>query len=197
MLILGRRITSSLLEKTEKMFIDIVAPKGNEREMIAMAERLGIRGLALFYESPLESHNRVEELKQQTQVRLYTASLKSADITVSDISRGNNKAKIIIGLAQPLRHSFYKELADRGVAVCFPLSGMLSSRHRQDVVENAMRNIRLCREHKVMVVAASFASEPYLMRAENDIRQLFLSLGMGTMQAKDAVTAVYGFVRKA
>ncbi len=167
------------------MFIDIVKPENNEVELFRMAERLGIKALALYY----DKHKALFDLQKETQLRLFTAGKSKSDIIIKSMADQGN-ADIIIGPDHTQKHSFYKDLSKRNIALCFPLSEIIDANpdRKVQLIDNLVRHIRLCREHKVRIIAATFASDPYDLRAENDIKSLFLYLGMGTLELKQALS---------
>ncbi len=174
------------------MFIDIIRPANNEAEFFQMAERLGIKGLALLD----VSRNRVKELQSQTTLKLVSAGKADADIIVKSIN-DNGQANILTGLYHHEKHSFYKELSKRNTALSFPIAEIISSdlERKHHLLENLMRNIRLCREHNTKIAPATFASNPFHLRPESDLKSLFLSSGMGTKEAKVSFGLVSDLVK--
>ncbi|MBI4438767.1 hypothetical protein HY640_02455 [Candidatus Woesearchaeota archaeon] len=175
------------------MFVDIVVPSGNEEAMMRMAERLGIDGLVFLYHDSKGRDEFLAALQERTEVRLF-CSLKGSGLRVSELSKGFSSADVVVGVPAQVRHSVYKELARKKVAVCFPLIGFLDSKDTVALLESVTRGIRLCRKHKVAVAIATFADSPYRMRSRNELRSLFLSLGMSTAQARDGLGLVAGRV---
>lgn len=55
---------------------------------------------------------------------------------------------------------------------------------RAQIIGRMMQNIRLCRKHKVRMAIASFATNPYEMRAPKDVQSLFELLGLHQIEAK-------------
>ncbi len=161
--------------------MDIVRPNGNEAELIKMAERLGMKSLALYYpdKKGAELQARIFEHQKDTGVKLISAGSRDGHKVINDYKRRNKKTNIVIGISQPLKHAEYKELAAAGVAVCFPFSEILQSgAGRTALLESIMRSIRLCRKHKVKVAIATFAEDPYELRDEKDLRAFYKGLGI-------------------
>ncbi len=165
------------------MFTDIVKPENNEKELFMMAERLGFKALALYYDKP----RSLFELQKETSLKLSTAGKSKADIIVKTMSDSGN-ADVLIGPEHVQKHSFYKELGSKNISLCFPLSDIIEAQaeKRVQLIENLSRNIRLCRKWKVRIVAATFASDPYHLRSESDFKSFFITLGMGTKEVKEA-----------
>ncbi|GEM_PF-6306225 len=172
------------------MFTDIITPKGNEKELIAMASRLGVKGLALVGATDV----LIAELQKQTGIRLCTAGQGKADITITEEIRKRSAADIFVS-RHILKHSEYRELGRKGTAICYPVAELLNAENKSHYLETIIRSIRLCRKHKVRMIAATMASEPYGMRAEKELKALFLALGMSTKQAKEAVTGASEILR--
>ncbi len=166
------------------MFRDIIRPEGNEKEFFRMAERLGIKELALYCEKQVS----LFELQKETSIKLCTAGKKKADVTIKGAEE-QGKTDLIICPSRPMKHIFYKELNKSGTALCFPLADIIEAKgaRRVALLDNLSRHIRLCRKHKVRLVAATFASDPYQMRSEIDIRALLAAMGMGTKEVKEAL----------
>lgn len=165
------------------MFVDIVKPEGNEAELILMGKRLGLGGLAFLD----VSKNNVAEMQKKTDLRLLSAGKGNVDILVKKVG-DVGKADIVFGVEDHMKHSFYKELSLKKTAICFPLSEIIGG--HEHLIEVFSRNIRLCREHDVRIVAATFARDPYQMRSEQDIRALLSTLGMSTSQLRDAFSLI-------
>jgi len=73
--------------------------------------------------------------------------------------------------------------AEKGVAIGFAFSSL----HSKYAIGRVRQNIKLCRKYKVAMMIASLATHPYEMRAPNDLRSLFMSLGMHPKEAADAL----------
>ena len=50
-----------------------------------------------------------------------------------------------------------------------------------------MQNIKLCRKYKARLILASFSREKEAMLSASDMKNLALSFGMSTQQAKQAL----------
>ncbi len=168
-----------------KMFVDIVR-SGNEKQLVSMAERLGIKAIAIYSE---RSHD-LSALQSQTAVKLFCAGPKSSNLHISHYGKGNGR--LMIGINQLLKHSEYKSLAEQQSVICFPLADILRHPHQ---LENIIRHIKLCRKYKVQIAAATFASSPYEMRPWQDLKSLMLHLGMSTSQAASSLEAVWTLVK--
>lgn len=175
------------------MFTDIIIPKGNEKELIAMAEQLGVKGLAIVGATEAQ----IAELQKGTGIKLCTAGRgkAGAGITITEEITKRSNADIFMA-RHLLRHTEYRELGRRGTVICHPVAELLNTDDAPHYLETIIRSIRLCRKHKAKMIAATMASEPYDMRAEKELKALFLTLGMSTKQAKEAVTGTSDIISK-
>ena len=155
-----------------------------------MALRLGLYGLAFYYESPRKPQ------VESRGLRILTAGPKGADIIVSNFSEARRETKIVLGVTQALRHSDYKELSRKGTAICFPFAELISAHNRFAAIEKIIRNIKLCRKHHASIAIATFSQDPYIMRSPMELKGLFLTLGMDTKQVKAALGVVWGIFDK-
>lgn len=148
------------------MFIDMVIPKNNEKDLIAMAERLGIHGLCFLYK------NR-KEVKAAPNI--FSGTYKKAN---GLFTASINETNIVLDASLP------EQLPKGGFAgISF------SEISKPSRMKNAAKNIRLCRKGKISVIAASLATKPYEMRSPHDFSSLLISLGMTPGDAKKAINS--------
>jgi RNase P/RNase MRP subunit p30 len=185
--------------------IDIVFPKDNEKEFIQMAQRLGFEGLVFVYTSPKD----VAQFQKDTKLRLSSGILcrpedvrryKGKLITIVDAPEDQDKIRHIIEQVRPdilfnlefsrrkdfihhrasgLNHVLAKLAADKGVAIGFNFSGLLSlpQRERAVVMGRMMQNLMFARKFRFETAIASFACSHFHMRSAQDVCSLFASLG--------------------
>lgn len=74
------------------------------------------------------------------------------------------------------------------IMIAIPFSMILKSKDilRTRIMGRISQNIKLCRKYKVDMIIASFAQEPFHMRAAKDLESLGVVLGMHPKQAKEA-----------
>ena len=77
-----------------------------------------------------------------------------------------------------------------GKSIAFSFSMLLNAKGKKKAIlmSRVSQNIRFCRKYKVDMVTASFANNPYNMRAPNDIMATMRILGMNGSEAKQSVS---------
>ncbi len=195
------------------MFADIVFPRNNEEEFISLAERLGY-GCLVFLNS---SKIRLNELQKKTKIRLVLGVLATprkqivandclffvkADKDLRSIFESKT-TDVVFGLEATgakdgfhqrnsgLNHVTASLASENDIAVAFSLTEMLNSSRREVLIGRIAQNIRLCRKFRAGMIIASFAEEPFWMRAPLDVKSLFESIGMSPGEAKKALSCVY------
>lgn len=188
------------------VMIDIVFPKGNEKEFISIAKRLGLKGLCLVYDRPTD----IASFQKDSDLKLISGVLCSPDdvrkykgkhMTICRAPDDQSKIRTIIEQSKPdiiyglesarrkdfihhrasgLNHVMAQLAAEKGVSVGFSLSDVLAAKlkDRPVIMGRMMQNIRFARKYGFGTVFASFAGEPYDMRAKKDISSFFVCLGM-------------------
>lgn len=191
---------------------DIVFPKGNEKEFILMAARLGYDGLCFVYDSAGELIKSKEELKS-SKLKLFFGLThkpkeKVHDIIVMKASgrardvlerkeadiiyafEDNLKQDYIHHRASGLNHVLCKIAREKNIAVGFCVSSILNAKHKSVLLGRIKQNIKLCRKYKVNMAIGSFGFKPYEMRAAHDLISLFCLLGMHPSEAKKAMSNI-------
>jgi hypothetical protein len=195
--------------------IDIVFPKDNEKKFISVAERLSLEGLCLVYDKPRD----ISEFQKSTKLKLLSAVLcvpndvpryKSKFLTLVSAPDDQTELRHIIESVRPgvlfnlefakrkdflhhrasgLNHVLATIAADKGVAVGFNFSAILSAKPRDRAVctGRMSQNISFARKFKFRPVIASFASKPFHMRSEKDLLSFFVALGMNSGEAQRAM----------
>lgn len=190
--------------------MDVVVPQGNERELIAMAERLGWTGLVLAYEP-----GRLPEKLPATKLHLAKAVLirapdvrkwKGRAVTIVRAEPGQERqavesgADLVIRLEDaPQKDAMHARvsglnqvlvrLAKRhGTAIGISLADLLgvSGMHRARLLGRIAQNIALCEKAGTRVALASFARTPDGMRGPYDLLAVGRVLGMTPEQARKA-----------
>lgn len=186
---------------------DIVFPQGNEEEFVKMAEKLGIKSITFVYSDPKQFYTKKTEIKYDCAVLCQPPkipSMKSKKIPYlcpasrDAIERG---APLVFAfeITEDKDHTHYRRsglnqvlcklATQKNVAIGFSLHTMLTSegRKRAMIMGRIMQNIIFLRKYKTNVKIASFATNPYEMRAPSDVSSLFVSLGMRPEEAKKAL----------
>jgi hypothetical protein len=191
--------------------MDIVAPKGNERELIAMAERLGWTALTLAYfpkDLPRELPAARLELRKAVIIPAQDVQRwRGKAFTIVFAERGRERQAIeagpdmVVGLeeTQPRdtlherRSGLNQVLAAiahrKGVRIGIAFSRLLDARgtDRARLLGRVSQNILICRKAKARVVLASAACLPERMRSPHDLMALGRMLGMTPREAQDAL----------
>ena len=169
------------------MKIDIVIPQKNESELLAIAEKLGFKQLIFLYEDlnakfPKVKSNKVKVLSAGLIVdaKHVDKALKKFDLVFGPAQRNffeNRKIKYLINAETSSKDDFlYQRRAGLDDVMC-----RLAKEKNKVIVFNIqflsynnilarmMQNAKLCRKYKVKTLIASFATNPYDMRAPKDI----------------------------
>ncbi len=178
--------------------IDIVFPNKNEEEFIEMAKKLGIAGLIFAYK------NKNEFYEKKTDIPIINALFteprnisKAKQLGVPSICMASREAiergtNIVFGfeLLEEKDHTHYRRsglnqvlcklAADKKVAIAFSFSTILqyTGQKRAQLLGRIMQNITFCQKYKTPMKTASFATNPYEMRAPADLAAFFKELGM-------------------
>lgn len=196
------------------MYSDIVFPDSNEKDFVEVAEALGYSRLIFAYKSEKDAKSadvRIRNLGKGIEIKKAVlvdnpnkkiegkvAFVKSSDRDREFIERAN--IDLIYGLENSKRDDFMhhrnsgfnhvlaKLAHEKNVAVAFSFSLLLNSdtKRRAVIFGRISQNIRLCQKYSVRMIIASFAKDPYGMRAPKDLRELFLIAGMNQNLVKKA-----------
>jgi RNase P/RNase MRP subunit p30 len=195
--------------------IDFVFPKGNEKDFIVMAERLGISQLYFVYDRIVDISN----FQKDTKVKLSQAVVcapqdvkkyKGRYITVVSAPADQSTLRHIIEKEKPdillnlefggrkdflhhrasgLNHVLAVIAREKDVSVGFGFSSVLNAnpKERAIVIGRMMQNIVFAHKFKFNVVLASFAREPWHMRPERELAAFFINLGMTFSEARSGM----------
>lgn len=177
--------------------IDIVFPKDNEKEFISIAEKLGLAGLLFVYDKKKD----ISHLQKETKLKLFATTAKKVVKNTGDARNLLEKSKnILIYNLEDQEKDFTKirnsglnevhcELARKNnILVGFSLSSILNSKRKSIVMGRMMQNIMLCRKKKVRMIMASFANDPWKMRAESELQGLAKEMGLVSDYLLDDLT---------
>jgi len=167
--------------------IDIVFPNKNEQEFEETAKKLGIELLFVYKDNKnakalLVEPKDVRKTHDKKIMAICTASREA-------IERG---ADVVYGfeLLETREHTHYrasgmnqvlcKLAADKKVKIGFSFSEILNTYgpKRAIIMGRMAQNIMFCQKYKTPIKIASFATEPYQMRAEAELKAFFKQLGM-------------------
>ncbi len=168
--------------------IDIVFPDKNEQEFEEMAKKLGIQELIFVYK---DNKNAKALLVEPQHVRKTHDKGKIAICTASReaIERA---ADLVFGfeLLETREHTHYrasgmnqvlcKLATDKKVKIGLSFSQILNAygQKRAILTGRMIQNITFCQKYKTPMKIASFATNPYEMRAPAELTAFFTQLGM-------------------
>jgi hypothetical protein len=192
------------------MAADIVVPRNNEAELIAMAKRLGYDSLLLL--SPVgkcvvKADNDIDmacgvlATAQTIGKANGIVALQSSDhdfalvsaqqaprflIGLGESTRPDKLHQRVTGIDQPL----LRELAKHKVSVVLSFASLLarSGQERAQLLGRWMAIVPLCRKAGVRVIIASCATEPYQLRSPQDLQSLGILIGMHPTEASSALS---------
>jgi len=183
--------------------IDIVFPSGNENALAQMAKRLGISKLIFVYQKKNQFFTGKLDVEYDNALATSANAIKPG-ITICQGSREaiERGATYAYGFEEEFRkdHTHYRKsglnhimcklAAEKNVAITFPFSTILSLRGAKRSIHlgRIMQNIRLCQKYHTPMKIASFAHEPYQLRAPHELAAFFVQLGMHPRDATQALS---------
>lgn len=200
------------------MFTDLIFPNNNENEFIKIAEKLNIKSLCFIYENSIPKLNiktktkifqGILTKKPSEKLRKYDLILMHAQENTQNLLEKSN-FDIIFNLetqyktdphhfkASGLNQILAKLAVKNNIIISFPFTTLLNSKPllRSKIIGRIQQNIKICRKYKVKTAIASFASNPYELRSESDLKSLALTLGMTPQQAKELFSSVYNRIQE-
>lgn len=193
--------------------IDIVFPGRNEQGFVSTAQKLGYTGLVFVYDKKEELENAklprtnleikkallAEPRKVHAYREKYFLIVKSSEQDQHVLEK--TPPNIIFGLealaekdqlhqrTSGLNQVLCASAARNKVSIGFSFTDILTVQgfRRAQILGRVRQNIALCRKYKVKMVIASFAKNPTQMRNQQDLRSLFVLLGMHPKEAREAL----------
>lgn len=190
-------------------------PEGNERDFMRMALHLGYESLICLYGSP-QKRNDIQDMAGDEGMRVLIAALPKgkaikrpafADhlfaqgekprqfierpgVSLVYDTESSHPRKFMHHRGSGLNQVLCRMAAEKETAIGFNLSRILMAKpvERSRLMGCMRQNIHLCRKYKVMMRLASFARNPFLMRAPHDVLSFGVSLGMHPAEAKASLT---------
>ena len=187
--------------------IDIVFPSKNENEFIEMAKRIGITGLIFAYKNKTEFYTKespvpitnalLVEPKDMQKARAISAQAiclasREAIERGADIAYGFElqEAKDPTHYrASGLNQVLCKLATEKKVRIGISFSTILAytGQKRATTLGRIMQNIIFCRKYKTPIKIASFATNPYEMRAPAELAAFFQQLGIHPKEIQTAL----------
>ena len=195
------------------MFCDIVLPDRNEKEFIEIAKKLGYTHLVFAYPFSKKGYPSMKDsnIKIIPAAIVETKNVNKArvaeEIVIAQAGEQNRPVfesryiDIIYGLecvskkdfihhkASGMNQVLAKYAQKNKIAVAFQFSMLLKSKgiKRTAIMARISQNIRICRKYNLHMIIASFAKDPYAMRAPRDMMALMQDLGMTGSEAKSSI----------
>ena len=195
------------------MFCDIVLPDRNEKEFIEIAEKLGYTHIIFAYPFNKKGYPSIGDsnIKTIPAAILETKNVNKArtekEIVIAQAGEQNRPVfesryiDIIYGLECVSKKDFIHHKASgmnqvlgkfaqkNKIAIAFSFSMLLKSKgvKRAAIMARISQNIRICRKYNLHMITASFAKDPYSMRAPRDMMALMEDLGMTGSEAKSSM----------
>lgn len=186
---------------------DVVFPQGNEEDFLKIAEKLGIKSLTFVYSDAKEFYIKKSEIKYDCAVLCQPQKIPAMKSKKTPYLCPAGRDAIERGapltfnfeITEDKDHTHYRRsglnqvlcklATQKNVVIGFSLHTLLSSegRKRATIMGRIMQNIIFLRKYKTNVKIASFATNPYEMRAPSEIVSLFISMGMRPEEAKKAL----------
>ena len=183
---------------------DIVFPKNNEKEFIAMAMRLGFNEIVFVY-SNVKDVKRVDGGK--VKVRYGVMGDKKGFLSVM---KADDKVRGVLEQIKPdylygleileygdsfhyrksgLNQVLAKIMAKNNTKLLIPLGEIRKHSGVKKVrfLGRIMQNIRICRKYRVGMKIVSFATSPYQMKSVKEMGSFGTVLGMDSMQVKKSL----------
>lgn len=186
--------------------IDIIFPQNNEKEFIAIAEKLDFSGLIFIYpyQKNINPQEKITELQKSTKLKLSFGLIAEQE----DILKAKNKSDFVITNSanqktfeklkpnliynlesNPKKDSLHYRLSGLNQVLCnlanqnniiigFSINSILNSKDKQQYLGRIMQNIQFCKKYKIKTKLASFATNPYEMKAAKDLSSLGIVLGL-------------------
>ncbi|MBW2970027.1 hypothetical protein KY319_02795 [Candidatus Woesearchaeota archaeon] len=173
---------------------DIVFPNKNEKEFIEMAKKLGIDELIFAYKKKEDFYTKKENIKITNTLYTEPNKIRKGTTTICNASREaiERGASIVYGFEtiEPKEHTHYRKsgmnqvlcklATNKKVKIGFAFSTILNNhgQKRAIILGRMMQNIKFCKKYKTPIIIASFAANPYEMRAEAELKAFFSQLGL-------------------
>ena len=186
------------------MVVDIILSKEKVGEFIKKAEELD-------YDSLIFANlKNLGELQEKTKIKLYSSkdiTIKKADNNVRNVMQ-KNSAQVIYSFEEDTGHDgvhyrnsgmnqvICKIASENNVSIGFSFSQILNSNNKKLLVGRMEQNIRLCRKYNLGLIVGSFANSPNEMRNPEDLKSLFVNIGMTAKEAKDSLIIAEEIINK-
>ena len=170
---------------------DVLMPKGNEAELLLMADKLGFKEVIFLYDELGKKPVKGE----QGNIKIHTAGLiktvnkipkvkKNFDYVFALATRvffENRQVRYLIDAETDSKEDLlYQKRAglddimcrlaeEKNKVIVFNAKLLTQTNLNINILGRLLQNSRLCRKHKVKTMVATFATSPLEMRAPKDL----------------------------
>ena len=165
--------------------MDIVFADKDENKFLDIAEKLGIE---LKFASKLKDKFKVEGLVFSNNGS--RTNFESRQVKMFFDLENHNERDFIHQRNSCLNQILAKIAHDKGKTIAFNFSTILNSdsERRAKILGRMRQNVRLCRKYKVKMFLGSFASNPYELRSNYELKAFGLMIGMNPKELKDSLS---------
>ncbi|PLW80691.1 hypothetical protein C0585_01225 [Candidatus Woesearchaeota archaeon] len=177
--------------------MDVLIPKGNEKELIDMSKRLGETELVFLYS--LKEYKKKEISKEKGLIIHKGLLINESEINkipeceyvfLENPNRSGFEAKKVNHLFNiedqkkidfihhrnsGLNQVLAKEMKNIEKKLCFSYNLLLKSNNKNKILGRFKQNKKICNKYKINIECFSFASEPYELR-QTDIRKALIKI---------------------
>ena len=167
--------------------MDIAFPKKNEKDFEKIAKKLDKEiGFAYKKKDNYKLGNIIISNKGERK------NFESNQIKMFFNLENKDERDFIHQRNSGLNHILAKIAHDKNKVIAFNFSTILNANaERRALLLGRMRqNVKLCRKYKVKMLLASFASEPYELRNDYELRAFGFMLGMSPKEVKEALMLI-------
>jgi RNase P/RNase MRP subunit p30 len=186
--------------------IDFVLPGSNEDGFMAMAKRLSI-DLCFVQDNPknIMGASCAQLLKKRTARQGDLSVMmapEDARLAIEKVrpdiifcAENTPKSDFIHQRNSGLNHIVCTLAREHDIAIGFAFTSCLG-KYGARAMGRMSANIRMCRKYNVPMVIATLATDPFLMRTPEDLKSLFITLGMHPSEAKKALETAASIIQR-
>lgn len=188
----------------------IMIPQNNEEHFLEVAKKLNQK-VSFLYTTLNEASNEssgllIKEKDKKKQILLVNKAKSKKIQTFVEATEDAKANRFLIERVAPniiynfekvprkdsvhykrsgLDQVLCKLLAKKNITVGFSFSSILSSKQPEKIIGRMLQNIRFCKKYKVKMVFSIFATDPYELRTEKDLKAFLLGLGVASGVVKE------------
>jgi len=174
--------------------LDVLVPKGNEKELISMAESLGFTSLVLIYD-------KIPELPK-TKIKLipikkFVSNRQVVERGVVDFIYDvelENKREGMHQKVSGMNHVIAALLREKDVVYCVNFNRLLNG--GSELFGRVIQNLTLVKKFKAKGAIASFASSPLEMRSPQQLKAVFGELLQDSKMESECMNVLEGKLKR-